>query len=123
MLNSFSINVPLHSRDFHASNANKAESACGKFCYKIGLGNFSENTVLFVADCGNNVSSTSYGVISSPNYPSNYDGPKGGQASKTCNWYITVRPTHRILLNMETFAVEGEPSGKQKLFLIPLNLI
>jgi hypothetical protein len=63
-------------------------------------------------DCGSNVSGAESGVISSPNFPLNYDSPVRGLASKTCNWYIIVRPKHKILLNFEFFAVEGEPSGR-----------
>lgn len=46
----------------------------------------------------------------SPNFPLNYEGPTRGMASKTCNWYVNVRPNHKILLNFEFFAVEGDPS-------------
>lgn len=63
-------------------------------------------------DCGTNISSVEYGVISSPNFPENYDGPGRGLASKTCNWYVMARPKYRILLNFERFAVEGDPSGR-----------
>ncbi|CAA9999330.1 unnamed protein product [Nesidiocoris tenuis] len=63
-------------------------------------------------DCGSNVSSSNYGVIISPNFPLNYEGPTKGAASKTCNWFINVRPNHRILLNFEHFAVEGDPSTR-----------
>ncbi|XP_065169996.1 bone morphogenetic protein 1 isoform X3 [Atheta coriaria] len=63
-------------------------------------------------DCGGNVSSLDYGVISSPNFPENYDGPTKGPSSKTCNWYINVRPKYKILLDFESFAVEGDPVGR-----------
>nr|CAD7402645.1 unnamed protein product [Timema cristinae] len=63
-------------------------------------------------DCGSNVSSLEYGVISSPNFPLNYDAPARGLASKTCIWYINVRQKHKIMLNFEFFAVEGEPSAR-----------
>lgn len=66
---------------------------------------------LFDIDCGVNISSLDSGVLTSPNYPDKYDGPKKNQASKTCNWFITVRPSHKILINFEEFSVEGEPSG------------
>lgn len=65
-------------------------------------------------DCGSNVSSSDYGIITSPNFPLNYEGPSRGMASKTCNWYVNVRPNHKILLNFELFAVEGEPTGKNR---------
>lgn len=48
----------------------------------------------------------------SPNFPLNYEGPTRGMASKTCNWYVNVRPNHKILLNFEFFAVEGDPTCK-----------
>ncbi|XP_046405387.1 tolloid-like protein 1 isoform X1 [Ischnura elegans] len=63
-------------------------------------------------DCGSNLSSQESGVISSPNWPGNYDGPQRGLASKTCNWFVGVRPRHKILLNFEYFAVEGEPLAR-----------
>lgn len=65
-----------------------------------------------ISDCGSNVSSSDYGVIISPNFPLNYEGPTRGMASKTCNWYVNVRPNHKILLNFEFFAVEGDPSSE-----------
>lgn len=58
------------------------------------------------------MSGMEYGVITSPNFPSNYDGPGKGLASKTCNWFVSVKPHHKILLNFEFFAVEGDPSGE-----------
>ncbi|XP_043580060.1 cubilin isoform X1 [Bombus pyrosoma] len=61
-------------------------------------------------DCGSNISSVNYGVIASPNYPNKYDGPARNLASKTCNWFIRVRPNQRILLHFETFSVEGDQS-------------
>lgn len=72
---------------------------------------FATEFVLNVADCGSNVSSSHYGVIVSPNFPQNYEGPTKGAASKTCNWYINVRPNHKVLLNFEHFAVEGDAEG------------
>ncbi|XP_050446232.1 tolloid-like protein 1 isoform X2 [Cataglyphis hispanica] len=59
-------------------------------------------------DCGSNISSLNYGIITSPNFPNKYDGPARNLASKTCNWFIRVRPNHKILLNFETFSVEGD---------------
>ncbi|XP_024938391.1 bone morphogenetic protein 1 isoform X2 [Cephus cinctus] len=63
-------------------------------------------------DCGSNISSLDYGMITSPNFPNKYDGPARNLASKTCNWFISVRPNHRILLNFELFSVEGEQSAR-----------
>lgn len=63
-------------------------------------------------DCGGNVSSVEYGIISSPNFPDNYDGPGRSLASKNCNWYVSVRPAYKVLLSFERFAVEGDPTCK-----------
>lgn len=63
-------------------------------------------------DCGGNISSEDSGIITSPNFPKNYGTPTKYQASKSCNWFITVRPRYKILLIFEKFAVEGEPSSK-----------
>ncbi|XP_023718957.1 bone morphogenetic protein 1 isoform X3 [Cryptotermes secundus] len=71
-----------------------------------------ESVKSIFGDCGSNVSSAESGVISSPNFPQNYDGPVRGLASKTCNWYIIVRQKHKILLNFDFFAVEGEPTAR-----------
>lgn len=62
-------------------------------------------------DCGGNVSTEDFGIITSPNFPKDYGTPSKNQASKSCNWFITVRPRYKILLIFEKFAVEGEPSG------------
>ncbi|XP_063987836.1 cubilin-like isoform X3 [Diachasmimorpha longicaudata] len=69
-----------------------------------------EVTKSLFGDCGANISSLDYGLITSPNFPDKYDGPLKNMASKTCNWFISVRPNHRILLNFELFSVEGEQS-------------
>ncbi|KYN17419.1 Cubilin [Trachymyrmex cornetzi] len=62
----------------------------------------------YAIDCGSNISSLNYGIITSPNFPNNYDGPAKNLASKSCNWFIRVRPDQRILLNFEVFSVEGD---------------
>ncbi|XP_011309248.1 bone morphogenetic protein 1-like isoform X2 [Fopius arisanus] len=71
-----------------------------------------EVTKSIFGDCGANISSLEYGLITSPNFPEKYDGPPKYMASKTCNWFISVRPNHRILLNFELFSVEGEQSAR-----------
>ncbi|XP_047026079.1 cubilin isoform X2 [Helicoverpa zea] len=58
-------------------------------------------------DCGGNMSGAEWGVITSPNFPQNYEQPKNGPASRVCNWFVTARPGKRLLLNFEYFAVEG----------------
>lgn len=73
--------------------------------------NFETAKSIF-GDCGGNVSSLDSGIISSPNFPGKYDGPGKGSACKTCNWYVSVRPKYKILLNFERFSIEGEPVGK-----------
>ena len=65
----------------------------------------------YAIDCGSNISSLNYGIITSPNFPNNYDGPAKNLASKSCNWFIRVRPDQRILLNFEVFSVEGDQLG------------
>jgi CUB domain len=63
-------------------------------------------------DCGGNFSGQDSGIIVSPNYPSNYEGPGKGLASRACNWYITARTGYKILLHFDFFAVEGDPAGE-----------
>ena len=63
-------------------------------------------------DCGGNVSNLDSGVITSPKFPADYDGPTKGLSSKSCNWYVSVRAGYKIMLNFERFAVEGDPVGK-----------
>lgn len=70
--------------------------------------NFETAKPIF-GECGGNVSSLDYGIISSPNYPGNYDGPVKGSAAKTCTWYILVRPKYKVLLTFEKFSIEGDP--------------
>lgn len=62
-------------------------------------------------DCGGNMSGAEWGVITSPNFPQNYEQPKNGPASRVCNWFVTARPGKRLLLNFEYFAVEGHLTG------------
>lgn len=71
-----------------------------------------EDAKSIFGDCGGNVSSLDYGVITSPNFPKDYGAPSKNQASKSCNWYVNVRPKYKILLVFEKFAVEGEPLGE-----------
>ncbi|KAF7387852.1 hypothetical protein HZH66_010619 [Vespula vulgaris] len=63
-------------------------------------------------DCGSNISSLNYGIITSPNYPKKYGGPSKKFASKTCNWFIKVRPNQQILLNFDKFSVEGDQTAR-----------
>ncbi|XP_058800648.1 dorsal-ventral patterning tolloid-like protein 1 isoform X3 [Phymastichus coffea] len=71
-----------------------------------------ENAKSVFGDCGTNISSLHYGVITSPNFPNKYEAPTRGVASKTCNWFINVRPSHQILVNFELFSVEGEQAAR-----------
>lgn len=73
--------------------------------------NFETAKPIF-GECGTNVSSTENGVITSPNFPDNYDGPSKGLSAKTCNWYINVKPKYKILLDFERLAIEGDPVSK-----------
>lgn len=67
--------------------------------------------LLCFIDCGSNISSLNYGIITSPNFPNKYDGPARNLTSKTCNWFIRVQPNQQILLNFELFSVEGDQLG------------
>lgn len=73
--------------------------------------NFETAKSIF-GDCGGNVSSLDSGVISSPNFPGKYERPSSGFSSKTCNWYVSVRPKYKILVNVEKFNLEGDPPGE-----------
>ncbi|XP_049532032.1 uncharacterized protein LOC125949239 isoform X2 [Anopheles darlingi] len=63
-------------------------------------------------DCGGNFSGEDSGIVTSPNFPANYDGPGKGLASRACNWYITARIGYKILINFDYFAIEGEPATR-----------
>ncbi|XP_060525969.1 bone morphogenetic protein 1 isoform X2 [Cylas formicarius] len=93
------LKVILHSDEAHVSSGFKA-----RYSFETAKSIFG--------DCGANVSSSDSGTISSPNFPKNYDAPKLNQASKSCNWYIGVRPQYKILLIFQKFAIEGEPVGR-----------
>ncbi|XP_015783415.1 cubilin isoform X2 [Tetranychus urticae] len=54
------------------------------------------------SDCGGNVTGLLYGYLRSPGYPEKYRPQK-----LTCNWYINVKPHHRILLTFLSFIIEG----------------
>lgn len=60
-------------------------------------------------DCGSNISNTDSGKVQSPNFPLKYTAPEKGMPSRTCNWFINVRPNYKILLNFVSFSVEGDP--------------
>ncbi|KAH0999211.1 hypothetical protein HUJ05_009553 [Dendroctonus ponderosae] len=89
----------LHSDDAQVASGFKA-----RYSFELAKSIFG--------DCGANVSSSDSGQILSPNFPKNYDAPKLTQSSKSCNWYITVRPQYRVLIIFDKFAIEGEPSGR-----------
>ncbi|RWS07949.1 cubilin-like protein, partial [Dinothrombium tinctorium] len=56
-----------------------------------------------LGDCGENITNLSNGVIVSPQYPQPYPSQR-----QVCNWYITVKPRHKILLYFENFLIEGQ---------------
>lgn len=68
--------------------------------------------VLSFSDCGSNISNLDSGKVQSPNFPLKYTAPEKGMPSRTCNWFINVRPNYKILLNFVSFSVEGDPSGE-----------
>ncbi|XP_055639322.1 cubilin isoform X3 [Toxorhynchites rutilus septentrionalis] len=63
-------------------------------------------------DCGGNYSGEDSGIVTSPNFPANYDAPGKGLASRACNWYITARVGYKILINFDYFGIEGEPATR-----------
>lgn len=75
-------------------------------------GNINQR-VINIVDCGGNLSNIeeSSGIIQSENFPIKYDSPVAGKATRSCNWYITVKPSHQILFNVLTFVLEGNPAG------------
>lgn len=66
-------------------------------------------TSIVFLDCGSNISNTDSGKVQSPNFPLKYTAPEKGMPSRTCNWFINVRPNYKILLNFVSFSVEGDP--------------
>ena len=51
-------------------------------------------------------------MLTTPNWPNQYDAPQKGEGSSTCNWYLTVRPGSRVMLHFEVFNIEGSPKGQ-----------
>lgn len=70
-------------------------------------------SLLCSLDCGQNISNLDSGVITSPGYPSAYPPYR-----QICNWFITVRPKHKVLLFFEYFLIEGDPAGNYVTFLL-----
>lgn len=63
------------------------------------------------SECGGNYTGLEAGVLTSPNFPDNYGAPDKTDSSY-CDWYIQVKPYHKVLLWFESFDVEGNPGGK-----------
>lgn len=93
----------------HTDQENVASGFKARYIFEVAKSVFG--------DCGGNFTSLDSGIITSPGYPSNYEGPGKGLASKACNWYVTARAGYKIFLNFELFGVEGDPSSKYKWFL------
>ncbi|XP_067137712.1 tolloid-like protein 2 isoform X3 [Centruroides vittatus] len=55
-------------------------------------------------DCGYNISGKETGIVTSPRFPDNYPSTR-----QVCNWYITVKPNHKVLLFFLYFLIEGDP--------------
>ncbi|KAG8192223.1 hypothetical protein JTE90_014084 [Oedothorax gibbosus] len=58
-------------------------------------------------DCGRNISELTEGVLMSPGFPGSYL-----PSLQVCNWFITVRPHHKILLSFVFFLIEGDPERR-----------
>lgn len=63
------------------------------------------------SDCGGNITNQEYGIIHSPHWPDKYAGPDREAGAFSCNWFIHVRPYHKVLLWLQSFSVEGHPTG------------
>lgn len=87
----------------HTDTENVASGFKARYVFEVAKSVFG--------DCGGNYTGQDSGIITSPGYPSNYEGPGKGLASKSCNWYIQARPGYKIFLNFELFGVEGDPAG------------
>ena len=88
----------------HTDQENVASGFKARYIFEVAKSVFG--------DCGGNFTSLDSGIITSPGYPSNYEGPGKGLASKACNWYVTARAGYKIFLNFELFGVEGDPASK-----------
>ncbi|XP_060879862.1 LOW QUALITY PROTEIN: tolloid-like protein 1 [Metopolophium dirhodum] len=73
---------------------------------------FFDDAKPIFGDCGSNISNADSGKVQSPNFPLKYTAPEKGMPSRTCNWFINVRPNYKILLNFVSFSVEGEPATR-----------
>lgn len=88
----------------HTDQENVASGFKARYIFEVAKSVFG--------DCGENFTGLDSGIITSPGYPSNYEGPGKALASKACNWYITARTGYKIFLNFELFGVEGDPASK-----------
>lgn len=96
----------------HTDTENVASGFKARYIFEVAKSVFG--------DCGGNFTGLDSGIITSPNYPLNYEGPGKGLASKACNWYVTARTGYKIFLNFEFFGVEGDPASKFFLNFIKL---
>lgn len=90
----------------HTDQENVASGFKARYIFEVAKSEFG--------DCGENFTGLDSGIITSPGYPSNYEGPGKALASKACNWYIIARTGYKIFLNFELFGVEGDPASKLK---------
>ena len=63
----------------------------------------------FFKVCGSNITNQEWGEMTTPNFPEKYGSPSSVSDSVTCDWFIYVRPHHKILLWFPYFSVEGNP--------------
>lgn len=88
----------------HTDQENVASGFKARYIFEVAKSVFG--------DCGENFTGLDSGIITSPGYPSNYEGPGKALASKSCNWYITARAGYKLFLNFELFGVEGDPTSE-----------
>lgn len=97
----------------HTDQENVASGFKARYIFEVAKSVFG--------DCGENFTGLDSGIITSPGYPSNYEGPGKALASKACNWYIAARTGYKIFLNFELFGVEGDPASKLQSFEVKIR--
>ncbi|XP_050425565.1 cubilin-like isoform X2 [Adelges cooleyi] len=73
---------------------------------------FFKDAKPIIGDCGSKISYLHSGKILSPKFPKRINSLPKGMITMTCNWFINVRPDHKVLFNFNSFAVEGNPLTK-----------
>uniref|UniRef100_T1IVJ3 CUB domain-containing protein n=1 Tax=Strigamia maritima TaxID=126957 RepID=T1IVJ3_STRMM len=78
---------------FHTDETNVGNGFRARYIFQ------SEESIF--GDCGKNISDLEDGILSSPGYPETT-----ATSGRYCNWYIYVKPHHRVLLVFTDFALQ-----------------